>query len=526
MVRRTLQILGFTLVGLTASLAVLTGAELLLRLFGVGGDHARRDPFAGFSHAVPLFVKGERADGVAVYHPTAGRFLAAIGRPLEEAQREFLIEKRSGTFRAFVLGDSSAAGVPYGTSYAFSAWLARRLTAALPSRPIEIVNAAVPGYASRRLMIVNEEVLGYHPDLIIVYVGHNEYAERRYYRHLMDLDPRLFRLRELVAGTRLWAVLAGLSQSRGGSDQPPQFNWVDTGTDTREMFAVLNPRLRGEQYATPRERAYMEIMYESNLTAIVRTARSAGVPVMLVTQSQNFSDWAPCASTHRPDLAPGDLARWDELVEDGNRFAEHGDCAAAVARYEGALAVDDVHADLHYRAASCLRALGRFPAAREHYRRASDLDQVPCGAPLRFNEIARKVAAAEGALLADAEAALSQASEHGLVGDDLFCDWAHPNLRAQQVIAAAIETELRRAEMPVAAASWQTGYTDPATEQLYAENPKLRFDEWLEQMGMCLLARRADCALRSVDQAVMADPHETKWHIARRRVLQTMAGWQ
>ncbi len=526
MVRRTLQILGFTLVGLVASLAVLTGAELLLRLFGVGADRARRDPFAGFSHTVPLFLPTTRTDGVAVYRPAAGRLIAAVGRAVAEAPREFLVDKRAGSFRAFVLGDSSAAGVPYGADYAFSAWLARRLTAALPNLPVEIVNAAVPGYASRRLTIVNEEVLGYKPDLIIVYVGHNEYAERRYYRHLIDLDPRLFRLRELVVGTRLWAVLAGLGQSGGASDERPQFKWDDTATDTREMFAVLNPRIRGEQYATPRERAYMEIMYRSNLTTIVRDARAAGVPVLLVTQSQNFADWAPGASTHRPDLAPGDLARWDELVGEGNRLAESGDCPAALARYEDALAIDDTHADLHYRAANCLRTLGRFPAAREHYRRASDLDQVPLGAPLRFNEIVREVAAAEGALLADAEPALSQASANGLVGDDLFCDWAHPNLRAQQVIGGTIEAELRRAGLPVTAATWQNGYADPDPQQLYAENPKLRSDEWLEQTGMCLLARRPECALRSIDAAIMAEPDETKWKALRQQVLDIVAGWK
>lgn len=524
--RRALHALGFTLVGLAASLVVLAAAELGLRLLGLPAERARPDPFAGFSHTQPLFVRGEAADGTPVFHTAPGRLLSATGRPDEEVPRQFPVAKRPGTFRAFVLGDSSAAGVPYGTEYAFSSWLARRLTAALPDRPIEVVNAAVPGYASRRLTIVADEVLGYEPDLLIVYVGHNEYAERRYYRHLIDMDPRLFRLRERLAGTRLWALAAALRPAAPAGDGLPRFDWNDTRTDRQEMFAVIDARVRGEQYATPRERAYMEIMYRDNLTAIVRTARAAGVPVLLVTQSQNFADWAPCASAHRADLAPDDLARWTAPVDAGTRLAATGDCAAALAPYEQALAIDDTHADLHFRIAACLRTLGRFAAARDHYRRASDLDQVPCGAPLRLNEIVREVAAAEGALLADAEPALAAASANGLVGDDLFCDWAHPNLRAQQLIAATIADTLRSAGLPAPADQWRPTYVDPDPRTLYAANPKLHAGETLIQMGMCMLARRADCALRDIDALIAAEPDDPRWKATRARMEQAIAGWQ
>jgi hypothetical protein len=135
---------------------------------------------------------------------------------------------------------------------------------------------------------------------------------------------------------------------------------------------------------------------------------------MLLTLSQNFADWAPGASAHRADLAAGGLATWEDLVAKGDQLRDAGDCAAAASRYREALAIDDQFAELHFRLATCARTLGEFDVARSHFRRASDLDQVPHGAPTTFNDILRSVAETEGALLVDVDAALSAASPHGL----------------------------------------------------------------------------------------------------------------
>jgi hypothetical protein len=103
--------------GLVAGVALLLLAELVLRLCGVGADLPRVDPFAGFSTRLPTFVPAQRADGTPVYRLAAGRLT------IDEPQREVLATKPAGTFRIFVVGKPSAAGRPYGSGYAFPAWL-------------------------------------------------------------------------------------------------------------------------------------------------------------------------------------------------------------------------------------------------------------------------------------------------------------------------------------------------------------------------------------------------------------------
>jgi len=50
-----------------------------------------------------------------------------------------------------VAGGSTAAGVPYSPDASFSGWLERRLHAALPDVPLQVVNIGISGYGSRRV---------------------------------------------------------------------------------------------------------------------------------------------------------------------------------------------------------------------------------------------------------------------------------------------------------------------------------------------------------------------------------------
>jgi len=497
--------LGLVAFGILAGLVVLGTLELGLWLLGAGEGPPGYDPFAGFSTAVPLFERAEREDATPIYRVSPARLddpsLASVPQP----EREFLAEKPAGAFRAFVVGGSSAAGFPYPPEYAFSAWLGRRLRAALPGTPIEVVNAALSGYGSRRELVIVRELARYQPDLLIVYSGHNEWAESRYYSRLIDMDPRLFRLRERLFTTRLFTVVSRL---RPFGDPDPeeavQRLLRDQNQEFVEMFAVFSRRVQGSDYASAAQLRQRDLLFRLNLEEIVHAASSAGARVMLLTVSQNFADWPPGASTHRSGFSGAEEAGWQAAFEAGERAAAAGACVPAIEAYERALEIDDEFADLHYRIAACHRALGRMEAARQHYRRASDLDRVPHGAPTYFNEVVREVATERGQLFLDVDSLLERESEDGLVGDDLFIEFAHPNLRAHQLIAEAVGEELRRAALPRAANVWGDGHVDPTPESLYAANPELRLREHKAIRVVCAVARRESCvaeqeeALRSL----------------------------
>jgi len=490
------QKLGLVGLGLAFGIAAVVLLEILLRLTGIGSDR-RYDPFAGFSRTVPMFERATRDDGTPVFRTAAAR---RVRYP-----QEFLAAKPANAFRVFVVGESSAAGVPYDAAHAFAAFLQLRLQAELPSLFVEVVNAAVSGYASRRMLPVVEDIARHEPDLLILYAGHNEFAEPRYYAHLVGMDPRLFRAWEVLASTRLYALAARLPLI--GVDvepKPPRFDF-ETLNNPLQMFAVLTEHLEGA-YPTERERAWAGQHYRFNVETMTDVMLDAGARVMLVTIGQNFADWPPGGAAHREGLDAESEAKWDQDVAEGDRLAASGDCAGALDAYRRALALDDAHAGLHWQIATCARRLGRWEQARDAYRRASDLDRMPHGAPTSFNELLREVATERGALFVDAAAALEQASPNGLVGDDQFVDLVHPNLRANQRIAATIADTLRAAGIPLPAAEWTGVDPVPPVDHLYAREPSLRTQERLVRASACILAQRDDCANEAIDAVLADDP--------------------
>ena len=49
-----------------------------------------------------------------------------------------------------------------------------------------MINCGGVSYASYRLGPILDEVLGYEPDLIMLYTGHNEFLEARTYPRLIE----------------------------------------------------------------------------------------------------------------------------------------------------------------------------------------------------------------------------------------------------------------------------------------------------------------------------------------------------
>jgi lysophospholipase L1-like esterase len=482
--RPVLARLALVLGGLLVVALVLGAAELGLRALGAGEDR-RHDPFAGFSSRVAMFEAATRPDGVRVMRTSAAR--------RTRSRSEFLARKPESVYRIFVVGGSSAAGFPYGYERAFPAWLERRLSAVLPGRRIEVVNAAVEGYASRRIAAIVDEMAGYEPDLLIVYMGHNELAERRFYAHLLQMDPRLFQLWTSIASMRLYGLLTDVVGDVAGRPAPD----IDFENKRAlgEMFAVGQDHAEaGQSDELDRDLAWSEHHYRWNLAHMIEAMRAVGADVMLLGLGQNLADWAPGLSRHRANLDPSDVEAWTRSWHAGRAFAPH-DCEAALEAWRPALALDDGHAGLVFEVATCQRRLGRYEEARAGFLRASDLDAVPHGAPTAYDTILREIADERDVDFLDIAALLASTSPHGLVGNGLFLDMVHPNLRAHQLIAEAVAARLRERSWPAPGKDWQEdAWTDPDVAELLEADTELWVKERLGRTTACLLAQRFDCS--------------------------------
>src|SRR4029078_13289681 len=86
----------------------------------------------------------------------------------------FKKEKASGTFRAFVLGESTTIGYPYMHNGSFHRLLQYRLLHEYPSLNFEIVNVSLTAVNSYTVKEFAKAVANYSPDVVMIYTGHNE----------------------------------------------------------------------------------------------------------------------------------------------------------------------------------------------------------------------------------------------------------------------------------------------------------------------------------------------------------------
>ena len=397
--------------------------EVVLWAAGVPTLLAERDPFLGFSRRVRVFQE-DRQRGVLFTPPRAVR--------QSFNQQQFLIDKPAEGFRLFVLGGSSAKGFPWGARTAFPAVLGDALRASWPGRAIESVNAAAMSYGSHRLRVLAHELIGYEPDALVVYEGHNEFVESRFYREVLERRERLDAARQLLHQWRLYSLMTRMAETLRPATEPA------VADRTPGELLGLDVAREDATETDLQEKERVRARFEENLRATVDLAEGAGVPIVLCTVASNVRDWAPNQSLFDPAAGAAERAAVQTRLDRGTRLLQAGEAAEAAAEMERAQALAPGHALIAYRLAQAYEAQERWDESRQAYARARDLDAQPARALTSINETVRRVARERGTALVDVERVFEQHSPHGLVGFNLTEDYVHPKPEGHRLIALAL----------------------------------------------------------------------------------------
>lgn len=365
-------------------------------LLGLGEAGLR---LAGYGHDLePLFIPSPQQPAYLQANPrVVTRFFVdpaqAPSVSIETAY--FRAQKAPGTLRVFVQGESSAAGFPYGLGAALAGALDQRLERAFPGREVEVISTALAAVNSYALLDFADEIIAQQPDAVLVYVGHNEYLGILGVGSTLRVaaSPLLTRAFLAVRELRLFQVMSRLL-GRGGT-QAVEGSPAVADTLMERVAGERSIPLDSETY-----RAGLE-QFDANLRRLLARYRAAGVPVFVGTLVSNERDQLPLA------------------VLSG---AEADSAGAAKTAY---LAAQDTE------------AAGNYAAAREGYAWARDLDPLRFRAPSQFNAVIATAAQASDATVVDVHAAFVEASEHGLVGNELLLEHVHPNLDGYFLLADA-----------------------------------------------------------------------------------------
>jgi len=333
----------------------------------------------------------------------------------------FLLSKPAHGFRVFVLGESSAAGFPYGYNGTFSRVLRDALQDVMPGDTVEVVNLGVAAITSFALYDEVDELLAEQPDAVVIYAGHNEFygALGAGSTETLGTSPAFvrtyLRLQRLKTFLLAREVAVGLARRLGARTAAARDSMSLMRQMVREELIPLGSAIyrRGVE------------QFRDNLRAILTRFRDAGVPVFIGSLTSNLRDQPPLRSVATP-TSPAAV----------DVFAE---ARQALAR-------------------------GERVRARQLFERARDLDALRFRAPGEFNAIIRTTARETGAHYVPVDEAFTAASQDGIPGSELFWEHLHPNQAGYLLMGKAFFEAIRQAGFLGRAAdttrlrSWQAYY--------------------------------------------------------------------
>lgn len=298
-------------------------------------------------------------------------------------QNLFTIDKKPGTFRVFVFGESSAAGYPFLPNGSFTNYLQKRLELVYPSAIIEVVNVSISATNTFTMRDLMPGVIEQKPDLILFYAGHNEYygalgvgsmesigSSRSVVNTVLWLNQ--FKTVELLRNT-----IKGIMNLFSGSEP------TAAGTLMSQMAKEQSIPFNSELFNAGLEQ------FEGNIRDMLEMAKEAKVPVLFGTLACNLRDQKPFISEKSEGLPPA-----QEI----------------------------------YKQATQEFSSGNYPKAAELFRYAKDLDALRFRAPEKINSLIKQLAKEYNNNYVDADSAFNAQSPGGIVGDNLMTDHLHPTL--------------------------------------------------------------------------------------------------
>ncbi|GGW88117.1 SGNH/GDSL hydrolase family protein [Alteromonas halophila] len=395
MTNSRLRTLTFASIMVCIPLLFLAGAEITLRLTGVGSEY-------------PLFVNASQPGYLKPNPDLVKRFVHQGSQAPNVSPDTYFFkqQKPANTLRLVVMGGSTAAGFPYGRFGSPAGLLQQRVQASYPDRDIEVLSVALSSVNSYTLRDIADEVAAIQPDAVLIYAGHNEYlgimgAGATTGGHMANLA--FLALNEFRLFQVLQRALAPAQAASAGAD---------TSSAGRTVMATL---ARDRAIALDSDVYHQGIkQFTDNMTAVLRTFRQSNIPVLLSTLAANEADQPPFKSSPTPGLQLPALPSTETIKQAIQQFPDS--------------------AKLYYMLANT-QADSDPDAAHQNYIQAMDRDLLRFRAPSRFNALIKQFSQASGVYLVDSAAALRHDSDTRSIGRQHMLEHLHPNERGYFIVA-------------------------------------------------------------------------------------------
>lgn len=331
----------------------------------------------------------------------------------------FAVKKSPATFRIFCLGGSTTAGFPFDYQVPFPFQLKILLSRYYPGRSFEVINLGLSAISSYTVLDFMPEVLDREPDLIILYMGHNEFYGAYGSASAISMGQNGSIIRFYLQVQRL--RLAQMVRQLLFSLTPAIVQDPHNTTLMEQVIADKRVPLDSDKYRTTLAN------FRTNLSLILDQCRNAGTPALIGTLFSNDRDLPPFGSVSRGDIDKPLSKELAEMIRHADDLLRQEQFISALPVAQKIVEKDSISAAAWFRLAKIDLALGDSLNAEKYYTEARNRDVVRFRASDDLNKIIRQAAAAEGALCVDLKEWMESRSPFHIIGHELICDHLHPN---------------------------------------------------------------------------------------------------
>lgn len=368
--------------------------EITLHLLNYGGN-------------LNLFIEGpEGYENYLRCNPNVARRYFTYQSIVPTPPKQLILkEKPDNGFRIFVIGESSAAGFPYGNNASFPMYLKRMLQKTFPQKQIEVINISMSAINSYALLDLMDEIIEYKPDALLIYTGHNEYYgalgvgstqsignSRWFVRTYLKLQK--FRTFLLIKDIISWFKI--------------NLNKI-INDDISLQTSTLMEEVVAEQIIPYKSKLYEQgkKQFQENIELIIQKAKANNVNVILSELVSNLKGQKPFISVN-------------------DKFGNADSCYNKAVYYE---------------------SIGDYKKAKEYYIKSKDLDALRFRAPEEFNEILHKQSKKYKLPIVPLINYFENESPDGLIGNNLMLEHLHPNKDGYFLIAKAFYNTMKEYKM-------------------------------------------------------------------------------
>mgnify|MGYP006088400187 CR=1 FL=1 len=303
--------------------------------------------------------------------------------------QKFSAKKSKNTFRVLCLGGSTTAGFPYEMNVPFPQQLKFMLEDNFPEKKIESINLGLSAINSFTILDWIPQIINQNPDLIIIYMGHNEFygaygaSSKISFTNNGSLVRLGLKMKNFNSFLMLEKIITFFTSKTFNNSQATLMEKI-----SNKGVIPISSNLREKVYKN----------YEKNLEIILKSLTDKDIPIIISNLTSNLLNQAP--------------------------FGKNG-----IGKNSSMTSLEFYKKGIKYMSKEA------YDSSIVYLKKSLDLDEIPFRANRHINDIIHRKSKDFKVNFINMEKIFEDNSKNGIPGDTLFSDHLHPNPKGYYLMA-------------------------------------------------------------------------------------------